>query len=625
MVLAAIVLSSSLTLDARHQLSREPAGSDDMVRQGGSMDSVAFDGESGFGASGNTVYRLTSSEPVKPRELYPVPLVALGAPVAALTANSGLLVMSTSAESLCVCAWGQCDAETLNCADVGHVFDSLSADDDRVLAAARDGSVALYEMHLHRGPTLVAETKLDGQVLTVAYSRPQAVAGLTTAGDLGHRGAAILLEVTGDGFTELSRHHLGSPVVGVGIAGDNLIVAEAAGVISAFQAAGAGETPVDAIDLGVELSSLHVGDWIHLAASPRGDVFAMNVSDGSVSVADHTNTGEAIAAISGGRATVAAGRRTGGWLEFELTSTPSISFTRAYDAVGVSTSLGVVGTNVIVTSTEPQLEQVGLSFHGPVHESDVAISAPALAVAAADHAVYAAAGRKGLLALEKREGRLAQVAQLALPGWASDILVLGEFGYAAAGDSGVAVLSLEKPSAPSVIGAVDGLGDIRVLGRVGPWLAAADIQGTVHLLDLSSSDAPRPVASLDTGRWPTSLSREGGDTLFVGTATGYVQVWDISLVDAPARTGQVRVGHAVRALSYNARSDCVLAAAGEHRVAKVARDDDGRWALVGVTGRHEHVVDVASNSTMTLFAEWSDGLTVSYRSQGAAFLPTAFR
>lgn len=615
--LALLVALAALPLGmhARSQSSAIGREATDAYPFGGSMHSVAFDGDVAFGAAGFHAYHLGSSEPI----------LSLESPVSALGASDGRLVVATSAGELCHCPSSSCNRELLTCIDSGHRYEALRTDGGRVLAATRAGTIVLYEVDPRGGLTTITESQVLGQALALSLMGHRAAAGLEMAGDPGHRGAVVLYDLSGDTLTEVSRYRVGSPAVGVGFADDVLLVAEASGAVSAFVSGTEGGSPVDSADLGVELTTLYASGGVVLAGSPRGDVFTFDVSDRTLTVTDHVDTSESIVSVAASGLRAVAGLHTGGWIEFDVESDHTLSESNTNRTVGTAVGLAAFGSDVVVLSPEAQLDHLVFDAEGPTSLATVPLTAPALGAAVTDTAVYAAVGRKGVATIGDSGDGHSEVALLPLPAWASDILTWRDLAYVAAGESGVAVISIDTPNQTSLLGLVDGLGDVRALTRAGVLLAAADIGGSVHLLDLSVSSEPKLVSSLTTGEWPTSLSSDGLSQLFVGTAHGRVQVWDFSTADAPLLTDTIPIGRAIRALAFDADNSSLLVADSERGVTRAHRGESGQWKVVGNLERGTQTLDVVSFGPANLLAEASDGMTVLRRPRGGILVPYAAR
>ncbi|MBE7500736.1 MAG: Ig-like domain-containing protein [Verrucomicrobiales bacterium] len=148
---------------------------------------------------------------------------------------------------------------------------------------------------------------------------------------------------------------------------------------------------------------------------------------------------------------------------------------------------GFVGTAAVtVRSSTPQT----LGFVAiPGYANNVDVSG--------DYA-YVAAGATGLQVVDVSDRRNPRiVAALDTPGNANDVKVIGGLAYVADGVAGLRVISVANPLAPVFVGVVDTPGDAQDV-VAGPYALVADGTAGVQIVDVSNPAAPRIVNNVAT-------------------------------------------------------------------------------------------------------------------------------
>lgn len=155
--------------------------------------------------------------------------------------------------------------------------------------------------------------------------------------------------------------------------------------------------------------------------------------------------------------------------------------------ITVSNSGFVATASVTVRSSTPQT----LGF--------VAIPGFANNVDVSGNYAYVAAGAAGLQVVDVTDRRNpVVVAALDTPGNADDVKVVGSLAYVADGPAGLRILGVANPLAPVLVGVVDTPGDAQDVVIVGTYAYVADGASGLQIVDVSTPTAPRIVNSVAT-------------------------------------------------------------------------------------------------------------------------------
>lgn len=155
--------------------------------------------------------------------------------------------------------------------------------------------------------------------------------------------------------------------------------------------------------------------------------------------------------------------------------------------ITVSNNGFVAASSVTVRSSTPQT----LGF--------VAIPGFANNVDVSGDYAYVAAGATGLQVVDVSDRRNpVVVAALDTPGNADDVKVVGSLAYVADGPAGLRILGVANPLAPVPVGAVDTPGDAQDVVVVGTYAYVADGASGLQVVDVSTATAPRIVNSVAT-------------------------------------------------------------------------------------------------------------------------------
>ena len=102
------------------------------------------------------------------------------------------------------------------------------------------------------------------------------------------------------------------------------------------------------------------------------------------------------------------------------------------------------------------------------------------------------------------------LSSIAIPGYANNVDVNGNYAYVASGSTGLQVVDVSNPSAPVIVGAVDTPGNANDVRVVGNTVYIADGAAGLQIVDVTNPRAPAILGALDT-------PGEANDVFVVGT------------------------------------------------------------------------------------------------------------
>ena len=125
---------------------------------------------------------------------------------------------------------------------------------------------------------------------------------------------------------------------------------------------------------------------------------------------------------------------------------------------------------------------------------------------------------------------------VAIPGFANNVDVAGNFAYVAAGSAGLQVVDVTDRRAPRIVGALDTPGNANDVRVVGNRAYVADGASGLRVIDVSNPAAPAPLGALDTFGGANDVVVVG-DRAYVADGASGLQIIDVSDPRAPARLG----------------------------------------------------------------------------------------
>ena len=168
---------------------------------------------------------------------------------------------------------------------------------------------------------------------------------------------------------------------------------------------------------------------------------------------------------------------------------------------------------------------------------------------------------------------------IAIPGYANDVEVQGDFAFVASGNAGLHVVDVSDRRQPKIIATLDTPGtavDVRILGDV---LYLADGDNGLVLIDIKDKNKPKIINTLDTKGFLRDLFVTS-KRLYGADAAGGLLVYDLSSARAPVLKAEMTSMGPVHAVAANERQAVVLSGTALHVID--VQDSDNPIRLGGI-------------------------------------------
>lgn len=300
------------------------------------------------------------------------------------------------------------------------------------------------------------------------------------------------------------------------------------------------------------------------------------------------------------------------------------NFAGALDRITVTPGALVLTFNTINSEASSQLAVRGVLIDGSTVDltrksTGTTYSTSSLAVAsfgATDGEVFAGQSGSATLTIAN-SGKQVQVpvtvesfrpvalSSLAIPGYANNVEVSGNFAFVAAGSAGLQIVDVSNRNVPAIASSLDTDGtaiDVRVLGN---FAYLADGEGGLKIIDIENPRAPLLVAALDTGGIAQDIKVDGQVAYLADGARGLVIV-DVTNPRVPLLKSEL--GGIGIAKGVDAEGARAVVVAGNSLVV-VDVSSPAAPAVIGTLGIGD-VKDVALRGRYAYLAVYSTGYRV---------------
>ncbi len=130
------------------------------------------------------------------------------------------------------------------------------------------------------------------------------------------------------------------------------------------------------------------------------------------------------------------------------------------------------------------------------------------------------------------------LSSIAIPGYANNVDVSGNFAYVAAGAAGLQVVNVSNPRNPQLVGALDTPGNANDVRVVGTLAYIADGVAGLHIIDVSNPYAPVLRGTFDTAGEAMDV-RVIGTRAYVADGEAGLQIIDVSVATTPVLLGTI--------------------------------------------------------------------------------------
>ena len=202
----------------------------------------------------------------------------------------------------------------------------------------------------------------------------------------------------------------------------------------------------------------------------------------------------------------------------------------------------------VTNGTHSAVVPVTVTSFTPEAVSAIAIPGYANEVAIYGDYALVAAGNAGLQVVDVTNKEAPFIAAaLELPGVAIDIEVVDHYAFMALGEAGLAIIDLDDPESPALVTLYDTPGTARDLSINGNIVFVADEAGGVRILNVFNKVNIFEVGSIE--RLSATAVAVNNETLFVATGSE-VLVYDITQLASPIRLSVIN-SHQVKALAFD--------------------------------------------------------------------------
>ena len=174
---------------------------------------------------------------------------------------------------------------------------------------------------------------------------------------------------------------------------------------------------------------------------------------------------------------------------------------------------------------------------------------------------------------------------VAIPGFANNVDVSGNFAYVAAGSTGLQVVNVANRAAPVVVASLDTPGNANDVKVVGNLAYVADGTGGLRIIDITNPLAPVNVGAFDTpgDAWDVAVS---GNRAYVADGDNGLVIIDVTNPQNPQLLGSVNPPGIQKGVDVDTARHVAVVASGTSGL---------------------HVIDITNESTPTLIATLGGG------------------
>jgi YVTN family beta-propeller protein len=196
---------------------------------------------------------------------------------------------------------------------------------------------------------------------------------------------------------------------------------------------------------------------------------------------------------------------------------------------------------------------------------------------------------------------------VAIPGFANNVEVSGDFAYVAAGASGLQVVNVANRAAPVVVAARDTPGNANDVKIVGNLAFVADGSSGLQIIDITNPLSPTIAGSLETpgDAWDVAVS---GNRAYVADGALGLRIIDVSNPAAPRLLGVVDPPGTQKGVAIDPARDLAVLASGTSGIHVVNVADPAAPVVVGTAvGGDARDVDLAGS--FAVVADYSRSMT----------------
>lgn len=196
---------------------------------------------------------------------------------------------------------------------------------------------------------------------------------------------------------------------------------------------------------------------------------------------------------------------------------------------------------------------------------------------------------------------------IAIPGYANNVDVAGNYAYVAAGSAGLQVVDVTDRSSPVIAGSLDTSGtaiDVRVVGNV---VYLADGVSGLQIIDVTDPGAPSLLASYDTAGIAQDLKVDN-QYAYIADGKSGLEIVDVHNPARPLSAGVLTGLGEVKGVDAQGNTVVVVAGSSIHVIDVGDKANSVKKGSLGI-GRHSSK-DVALKDNYAYISAYIDGLKI---------------
>ena len=231
----------------------------------------------------------------------------------------------------------------------------------------------------------------------------------------------------------------------------------------------------------------------------------------------------------------------------DLTGSPTLTYQSSNTSVVIVDSFGNLGgtgpgqTTIRVTSGNIFADVVvAVTQITPSGLGSVAIPGYANNVDVSGNFAYVAAGVAGLVVVNVTDKSTPSIlATLNTPGNANDVRVVGTIAYVADGSTGLQIINVNNPQAPVTLATIDTPGEAYDVVVYGTRAYVADGASGIRIIDVTNPSAPALIGSVDTPGIAKGIDVSGDLIAVADDGPPSVIIIDAAIPATPQIVGRV--------------------------------------------------------------------------------------
>jgi hypothetical protein len=195
---------------------------------------------------------------------------------------------------------------------------------------------------------------------------------------------------------------------------------------------------------------------------------------------------------------------------------------------------------------------------------------------------------------------------VAIPGFANNVDVSGNFAYVAAGSSGLQIVNVANKLAPVIVGSLDTPGNANDVTVVGTRAYVADGTSGLQIIDVSNPAAPARLGGFDTAdtAWDVVVR---GTRAYVADGSSGLRIVDVTNPSAPTLLGSIDPPGIQKGVDVDPARQLAVVASGTSGLHVIDVSNPGAPVLRSTLAGGD-LRDVVVQNTMAFVADYERSL-----------------